>query len=344
VPERKSDTAGALARLTRWAFIAAVVMLAAPAVPSSADPSQPPAADAGSIGLSLIDDGVSAGNDPRARVYIVDHLALGGFIHRRVEVVNTTAATAHVALYAAAASIEHGTFVGAAGRTANDVSTWTVVQPAAIDVPAGGSAFANVTIRVARDAAPTEHYGVVWAEVRSAPGGTGGVVEVSRVGIRIYLSVGPGGAPAAGFTVGSLRATQSSEGTQTVTASVRNTGGRALDMVGTLQLSAGPGRVRAGPFPVTLGTTVAVGRSAPITIALCDRLPAGSWTADLILRSGLLERTTRATITFPDKAKSLASHDGSSDNRWLPAGIVAAAALLGVAVVLVALRRRRLRQ
>jgi hypothetical protein len=37
----------------------------------------------------------------------------------------------------------------------------------------------------------------------------------------------------------------------------RTTGGRALDISGTLTLTAGHGGLQAGPFPVTLGTTLA---------------------------------------------------------------------------------------
>ncbi|MDT4982710.1 MAG: hypothetical protein QOF95_200 [Pseudonocardiales bacterium] len=340
---RSPYAAGALVRPSRWMLVSALMALAVPAVGANAAPTPAPTG-AGSIGLSLLDDAGTAGEDPRARVYIVDHAGPGGVVHRRVELANNTAGTAHIVLYAAGATIERGTFVGAADRTRNDVSTWTSVLPSATDLPAGGHALADVTIRVARDAAPGEHYGVVWAEVRSASSGSGGVIEVSRVGIRIYLSVGPGAPPAAGFTVGSLSGARSSAGDQLVTASVHNTGGRALDMVGTLQLLAGPGGVRAGPFPVTLGTTVAVGDSEPVTIALAERLPAGPWTAQLVLRSGLVERTTQATITFPGKAKSPTGGSNSTGIGWLSAGILAVAVLLGIAAVIVLARRRRRRR
>jgi hypothetical protein len=82
-----------------------------------------------------------------------------------------------------------------------------------------------------------------------------------------------------------------------VLATVHNTGGRALDMSGTLQLLAGPGGLSAGPFPVTLGTTLAIDDTEPVTIALDKRLPAGPWDARITLRSGLIERSARATIT-----------------------------------------------
>jgi hypothetical protein len=166
----------------------------------------PAHASRGGIGLRLLDVPAKASLDPRARIYIVDHLAPGTVIHRRIEISNTTASTAHVMMYPAAASLRKGTFLGAAGHTRNDLSTWAAVRPGASNVPAGERVKAVVTIAVPRDAAPGERYGVVWAEVRSPPSADGGITQVSRVGIRVYLSVGPGGRPAADFTINSLTA------------------------------------------------------------------------------------------------------------------------------------------
>ena len=166
-------------------------------------------------------------------------------------------------------------------------------------MPAGGKLTATVTISVPADAAPGEQYGVVWAEARSAPNAGGGVTQVSRVGIRLYVSVGPGGAPAADFTIDSLTAERSAAGEPTVVASVHNTGGRALDMNGTLDLRGGPGGLSAGPFPATLGTTLAIGATAPVTIALDKALPAGPWDAEIILRSGLVEKQRQGHHHLP---------------------------------------------
>lgn len=57
----------------------------------------------GSVGLRLTEVPASARDDPRAQLYIVDHLAPGTVIHRQIEVSNTTASSQRVALYAAAA-------------------------------------------------------------------------------------------------------------------------------------------------------------------------------------------------------------------------------------------------
>ena len=105
-----------------------------------------------------------------------------------------------------------------------------------------------MTIAVPIDAAPGERYAVVWAETRSTPS-EGGITQVNRVGIRIYLAIGAGGPPAADFTIDSLTAIRSADGRPMVVATVHNTGGRALDMSGTLELSAGPGGLSAGSVP-----------------------------------------------------------------------------------------------
>ena len=326
--------------------MAALVITGVTTVPTgaSAAASGPAyrAADTGSIGIRLLDAPVSAGNDPRAQVYIVDHLAPGTIIHRRIEVTNTTASTAHILLYPAAASIANGSFLGAAGHTPNDLSTWTSVSPGAPDVPAGGHVTATVTISLPRDAAPGEQYGVVWAEARSAPIAGGGLIQVNRVGIRLYVSVGPGGPPAAKFTIVSLTAIRASDGRPTVQASVHNTGGRALDINGSLWLSGGPGGLSAGPFPAAPGTTLAIGQTEPVTIALDKQLPAGPWDARITLRSGLLERSAVATITFPAAGAAPSVITSSTRPGWLyPAIAGAVVLLLLLLVILVVLWRRR---
>jgi hypothetical protein len=323
-------------------FLALTLLVGAPAIASAAAAGP---ATAGGIGLRLVDAPVSARDDPRARIYIVDHLAPGTTINRRIEVSNTTASVVHVVLYPAAATIAGGSFIGSAGRSPNDLSTWTSVLPDTADVPAGGRVMATVTIGVPKDAAPGEQYGVVWAEASAVPLGGGGVFEVSRVGIRLYLSVGPGGPPAANFTITSLTAKRTSDGRPMVLAAVHNTGGRALDMSGALQLSAGPGGLSAGPFAVSLGTTLAIGDTEPVTIALDSRLPAGPWGARITLHSGLVERTSQATITFPavgasDPVKTTAVRVGRLPAvlAGLLAGLLVVAT--GGALVVWAARRR----
>ena len=307
--------------------------------PASGRPAQEPA-PVESIGIRLVEAPADAAGDPRAQMYIVDHLAPGSVIRRKVQVSSTAATTTPLELYAASARIIDGAFTGADGRTANELSSWTSVTPGTADLPAGGQISATVSIVVPEDAAPGEQYAVVWAESRSAGSDDGAVTQVNRVGIRLYVSVGPGGAPAADFTIESLTAQRTADGTPRVVASVRNTGGRALDLSGTLDLIDGPGGVRAGPFPAALGTTLAIHETADVVIDFDTQLPAGPWDATIHLRSGRVEREAHATITFP------AAGDGHAvtitpHRRSLGAVIAGALALLILTALVITSWRRR---
>lgn len=328
-------------RTRSWAAARAGVALVLLSLSLSVPTAGAAADDPGSIGIRLVDVPANAVDDPRAQLYIVDHLAPGTTIERRIEVSNSTNAAMNVDLYSAAATIEAGAFLGAEGRTPNDASTWTSVDPAELPVPADTKLVATVTIAVPEDAAPGEHFAVIWAEARSDSADDSGVTTVTRVGIRIYLSVGPGGPPAAEFTVDSLTASRTTEGQPVVVASVHNTGGRALDIHGSLQLLNGPAGLSAGPFAATVGTTIAVGETAAVTVVLDTQVPAGPWDATVTLSSGLLERSATATITFPESG-SAPPVSTSSPLGWL----VLAGVLLAVAagaIVLYRVRRQRAR-
>ena len=307
---------------------------------AAADPPRPAPAPGG-VGVRLVDIPTAAADDPRARQYIVDRLAPGAVIHRRIEVSNATQAPAHVAVYPAAAGIENGSFLGAAGHTANDLSSWTTLEQGALDLAPGVKALDTVTVAVPADAAPGEQYAAVWAEISSPT--ASGVTLVNRVGIRMYLSVGAGNAPASSFTIDSLTAARAPDGHPTVTAQVHNTGGRALDMSGTLSLTDGPGSLTAGPFPAQLGSTLAPGQSTAVTISLNQQLPNGPWNAALTLKSGLLQQNTQASIQFP--AGPGATAPVTSQNPlgdYLPV-LIGALIVLAVAITatLVIVRRRR---
>ena len=129
-----------------------------------------------------------------------------------------------------------------------------------------------------------------------------------------------------------------------VLASVHNTGQRALDMNGTLQLSGGPGGLSAGPFPATLGVTLAIGDTEPVSIVLDKRLPTGPWDASITLHSALLERSALATITFPDTGASPSVHPSTRSGSWYAPMAGVAVVLLVVTALVVVLRRRRRRR
>jgi len=227
-------------------------------------------------------------------------VAPGTVIKRRVQVSNGTDTTSRISMYPAAAEIRGGTFTGAAGRTKNELSRWISLKPRSPVLGPQKRTFVNVSITVPSQASRGERYGVVWAEMTSTPE-DGGVTQVSRVGIRIYLSVGPGGAPPSDFTITSLTAARNGQATPLLHASVRNTGKRALDLNAELDLSEGPGGISAGPFTSDSASTLGIGERGRVTVKLDKALPRGPWLARIAVTSGLDKRSAQATVTFPKR-------------------------------------------
>ena len=274
------------------------------------------ATDIGGVGIRLLEVPVATQNDPRAQSYIVDNLPPGTTIERRVEVSNTSASSQSVMVYAGSASIESGSFVGNAGAAVNELTTWTSLSDDRLQLAAGATADILVTIAVPEDAAEGETYATVWAEVRSAPAEGTTIINASRVGIRMYVSVGPGNGPAADFSIGALQASRTESGEPQIAATVLNTGGRALDMSGELTLSDGPSGLSAGPFPTETALTLAPGSQGDVVITLGVDLPNGPWQAALTLRSGLVEHDVSAKVTFPEAGESVAIEADNSIGVW----------------------------
>lgn len=311
-------------------------------VPRATAPAPPPSQPAG-VGIRLLDIPAGTQNDPRARTYIVDRLAPGTEIKRRVRVENNTGSAQTIRVYQGAAHIEAGAFTGDNETVKSDLTTWTQVARPQIDLPAGAAAEILVTITVPSDAAEGEQYGAIWAEVRS-PADKGGVVQANRVGIRIYLSVGPGNGKPADFAINSVTAGRAKDGNPVLSAVVTNTGGRALDITGGLSLTGGPGGLSAGPFNVQKATTLAPDNAQTVTFTTPAVLPNGPWTAQIKLTSGLLERTASATVTFPDTGPGPAVAATPEDGYpWLPLSATAAVLLLAAAAAVVFMRRLRRR-
>ncbi|MDH6110273.1 hypothetical protein P3T36_004795 [Kitasatospora sp. MAP12-15] len=303
---------------------------------ANADPSPD-----GSVGIRLLEAPLNRHDDPRALTSIVDHLAPGAVINRRLEISSTSSAPQHVEVYPSAVAIEHGSMVFAPDRTANELTDWVTLDHTSLDLPPHGTAEVRATINVRPAASSGERYAVIWAQVASRPDPSHTVTTVNRVGLRLYIDVGPGGEPPSDFQIGELTATRTKDGQPEVLAQVHNTGQRALDLGGTLSLTDGPGSTNAGPFQVTHGTTLAPGDTAPVTVLLDPRLADGPWTAHLTLVSGLVKRTATATLTF-------AASPGSTSQGVLPqtgwptlgpvVAVIAAAGSLGL--LLLAARRR----
>ncbi len=296
------------------------------------------------IGIRLIDAPSNRRDDPRARVYIIDHLAPGATIQRRIEISNSTATRVHVTVYPAAAAVRDGKFAVADGATQNELTTWISTDRNAVDLDPRGLAVITAKIQVPPSASSEERYGVIWAQVAAPPPAGGGVAAVNRVGIRVYLSVGPGGEPRPDFKIDSLTPARAPNGQPVVQAQVHNTGGRALDMSGTLRLSEGPGGLSAGPFPAELGTTLGPGDSEPVTVLLDKRLPNGPWRALIQLESGLIKRSAQATLTFPDAPGASGAVPAKPvPNRALVITTVIAVAVAVLLLLLLVWWRRRSR-
>ena len=268
-----------------------------PASGALAAPSQP-TADSGSIGIRIVDVSPdSSRNDPLALSYIVNRLAPGKTIQRRIEVSNSTRSTVAVSVYPAAAGLRQGEFVFGPNHGKNELASWTSVSRDVVRLQPDTKASETVTIRVPKDAAAGEHYAVIWAEVSTS--GSGGVKLANRVGIRMYLSVGAGGVPPSNFVIGPLLAKRSASGQSLVVARIHNTGTRTIAISGNLTLANGPGGVRAGPFAAKLVLPLTPGSTRAVTVRLDKQLPRGPWRVQLRLKTRLIQRVAVATLTFP---------------------------------------------
>jgi hypothetical protein len=282
--------------------LAAGISLAAPAALASplrsAASVHPASARPGTFGIRLVDAPVSEEPDSRAWRYIVDFLHPGTVIHRRVAVVNNTSRVERVSVYDDAATITGGDFIGGAGHTTSELTTWTSVSHPVLTLAPGASAMDMVTIRVPRDASPGERYAVVWAQETSrVPENEHfAIIEVNRVGVRVYLDVGPGGPPPTKFAITSVTGGHSPGGSPEVVARVCDTGARAIDLFGSLKLSDGPGASSAGPFPFQSGLTLAPGQCGQMAQALSTTTPAGFWHVTVTLRSGDTTEQAHAVI------------------------------------------------
>jgi hypothetical protein len=331
--------------LLMLAFVqaAGVMPAAAHGAPGAPSPQDPAAGRA--ISIKLLDVPESRRADPRAHTYIVDHVAPGSTIERRVEITNKSSTPMHVNVYAAAASIAKGEFTFAPEHTPNELTGWTSLDTTGLDLAASETARVRTTIQVPGDAAAGERYGVIWAQTGTPTDRSHTLTVLGRVGVRMYIDVGRGGEPPSDFTIERLYPTRARDGREEVRARIHNTGGRALDISGALSLSDGPGGQHAGPFSVAkTGTTLAPGDRGEAVIPLDAPLPNGPWTAELTLRSGLVEHTTRATITFPTTPGSIGAVAAVAQEGDFPTPAVAwlsALALAALCLLLTRFLRRR---
>jgi hypothetical protein len=266
------------------------------AASNSATPVAP-----GTIGIRLIPTlGESLGS-PLSDSYIVDRLSPGASLVRIVEIDNDTNAFADVSMYVAGADVVNGNFLYSPGSTVNELSSWSSLRTDSVRLAPHSASFDTVTIIVPDAASRGEQNAVVWASVSAPPPNGIGITLVSRVGVRMYVAIGAGGAPPSKFTLGTLGATRTSSGKLQLDARIYNTGKSTLDLGGRLTLSHGPEGIHAGPFLVKAGTLLAPGGSELATVQLESQFPRGPWRVDLTVKSGFLQHSTIATMTFPHR-------------------------------------------
>jgi hypothetical protein len=331
----------------RLAAAAALVLLAATPMPTSYAGSSTDVCGAQrGLGIRLMDAAVSRQNDPRAHIYIDDFVNPGTTITRHVEVSDCTANPMHLNVYPDAASIGPTGWNVASGHSGNELTSWTQATPKTLDLSPHESATVTVVIAVPSNASTGERYEAILAEL-PAPKGGGNVHLASRVGVRVYLDVGPGGEPPSDFSISTLTAERSTDGIPEVVAHVTNTGKRALDIGGSLSLSGGPGGLRAGPFDVQVPQTLGIGETGNVTVALDKQTPAGPWQARLRLDSGYVQHTVTGRITFPShagvSAKPVVAHSVDlAHNRNVIVPIAIGLLLLAaIGLLLLWLRRRK---
>jgi hypothetical protein len=289
------------------------------------------------FGLRLVGVPASAARDPRALRYIVGFVRPGTVIRRRILIVNGERRRSRFAIYPDAATITHGEFIGAAGKTRNELTSWIRLSRWSMRLRGQSSAKVLVTIRVPKVETHGEHYGVIWvqqtARVRSRTGVA--INEVNRVGIRIYLGVGHG-VPPTKYAATSITGSRTSTGQPQLIVRVRNTGGQAVDVDGTARLTAGPGGSSAGPFMAQNVIALAPAQSGEVLFAPSRHLPDGPWRASVSLVSGLDKESGSATVVF--------SASGAGGG-WLRLTLLALSLIVGIALLaLITTRLRRTRR
>jgi hypothetical protein len=283
---------------------------------------------------------VSERNNPRAQTEIIDSLHPGTTIHRLIGVVDVGTVPVELRIYAAAAVIRRGQFLPANRQYAqNQLTTWVRVNHPVVFLKPGHSRAIRVTIRVPRHAPEGEQYGIIWAQGSNVMHGRmhghhASITLVNRVGIRIYLAVGPGGGPPTSFTLGALSGTMARNESKAASVEVHNTGGRALSLTGKLTLTNKSDGLRAGPFVAT-PTIIAPGQSFAVPVVLPAKLPTGPWQAVVSLQSGVLSHSEHASLAFT------ATGSGGGGFPAKPVAAVVLMILLILAAAMVLVRRSR---
>ena len=243
-----------------------------------------------SIGLS--DVGPTRTADPRHVHYIIDAVTRGNTLEREVVVTNATVNDLSIEVYVGDAAVRGRRFAFDDELRPGGVASWSRVAPSSLVLAAGASATAVVAITPPLDAAPGEHYGVIWAQLPAR----GDASVVNRVGVRMYLALGNGTVPPSDLSIDAITPSRDELGGAQLAVNVTNIGGRALDVAGTVELRSREGsRLSAELDP---GTVIPPGDSGEATARFAD-VDDGPWEATAVVRANGVERQAAGTITFP---------------------------------------------
>ncbi|MFI6758405.1 hypothetical protein ACIBF5_04565 [Micromonospora sp. NPDC050417] len=295
------------------------------------------------LGIQLLEIPAARAKDPRARAYIIDHLKPGTTLSRRVEVRNTSPEPQQVDLYVGAATVERNVFTAADGRGGNELSGWVSLESSSADLEPGDRKQVEVTVAVPDTASKGERYGAVWAQITKPPTAQDNVGKIHRVGIRMYLDIGSGGEPPTDFRIDGLAVGLGGGEWPVLTARVHNTGGRALDMGGSVSLTSESGRVSAGPFTVASGVTILPGESGQVSALIDQPLSSGRWDVRMTLFSGTVERTLEGRVSLSGAVAAAESSGPRPLLLSLSIGAGLALLLVTTAFAGYFLRRRRTR-
>lgn len=313
--------------------IVCIIALLFPGV-GLAEPTEPGDSAAGSIGIRLGNVSESLADDPRAKTYIIDNIPPGNSITREIIVTNHMDAPVSLDLYAGPANLRDGSFDVEDRGAASALTSWISLEKGTVHLDPGQEQTVAVTIDVPANAPELEQYGVIWASTQQPEAEGGKVSLVSRVGVRVYLSVGAGNGPPSDFTITSLTPQRDADGGATVVANINNSGGRAVDLSGTLDLTAGPGGLTANTVSAKT-TTIAPGDGGEVVFVLpnSSSLPAGPWQAAVKLESGFNKHDQSVELSFPDKGVGNAVGASSSMSGGAIAGIAIGAVVVLLVVI-----------
>ncbi|UVE96419.1 hypothetical protein [Dietzia sp. B32] len=295
--------------------------------------------NSGGFGIRIGEVPVDLADNPRASTYIVDNVPPGKRMERQIVVSSTMPERTTFDLYVGAAHVDDEGYQAEPRGATNALTTWTSLDKTEVTLDPGQEEVVTVSVDVPADAPEVEQYALIWMSTQVDEDNADAVQAVSRVGIRMYLSVGSGDGPRPSFSIGSLLPIRLDDGTAAIKAILENTGARAVEVSGTLDLTEGPGGLSV-PAVESGGKTIPSGSSGELIIEVPNSgtFPAGPWSAEVTLDSGYGKETAAAEISFPDQGEGepVAVTGGLSPAVWVALGF--GVALL---VALLALWRKR---